>query len=118
MIKRCEICGKFFEARRNFEIICDKPQCKKARNKQKHDEWAARNADRVREIRRNSKKRVKARQRANEIKKKRLERYCDEIRHDKEKAISGKSYGEYQVQKTLAAIPKIKTDITDTGKDV
>lgn len=101
MIKRCEVCGKFFEALREFEVICDDPKCKKARNKQKHDEWAARNSDRVREIRHRSYKKAKARKRAIEERKSRIERFKDEISQEQERAKTPKTYGEIQAEKLI-----------------
>lgn len=101
MIKRCVVCGKFFEALREFEVVCDSPECKKARNKQKHDEWAARNSDRVREIRHRSYKKAKARKRAIDEKKHRIERLRDDIRKEQEMAKIPKTYGEIQAEKII-----------------
>lgn len=100
----CIICGREFEPYlgRKSQKVCGDPECKRAHNAKKGRMYLETHRDRIREQKRDHMRRVRGAKETTmkEIVPKPLP-YCG----------NPTDYGKRQVEKTLALLPKIKTEL-------
>lgn len=115
-IKHCPYCGLPFSPRKANQKTCGDPACVEARHKEYIKEWYARKSDSERkEYKRESVRKYRAKKKRTKIYEENLdktdEHWKRKAEFDKIVAEHGAHYGEYQKQKILEKVPKIKTEL-------
>lgn len=100
MIKQCCVCGREFEAKRNYDIVCSDPDCRSARYKEVVARWKQEHYDKVLESNRRCAKRRREREKAKK-----------EAEAMTRKEITADGYAERQIQKSLELAGRVRTTL-------
>lgn len=100
MIKKCCVCGKEFNAKRNYDVVCNDPDCKDARYREVTAQWKESHYERVKEINRNYMKRRREREKAER-----------EAKARQARGFVADGYAERQKQKSLELAGKVRTSL-------